>query len=502
MDFSMASSSSACRIVFLCLLSCTFNTFQLQCQAFRPWTLLQGGSLGVVHPAGIDDARPVPPEKQLPAEHARFGRVKETLPRNSEHRELQEWCNTGNPIDDCWRCDPNWEQNRQALADCAIGFGKNAAGGKKGQIYVVTDDSDDDAVNPRNGTLRWGVLQAEPLWIIFDRDMKIQLQQELIMMSYKTIDGRGYNVHIAGGAGITIQYIQNVIVHSVHIYDCVATGPAMVRSSPDHFGKRGQSDGSAFNIFNSSEIWLDHLYLANCAHLLIGAIEASTYITISNNYFTQHDMVILLGAHPEDTFDVVMQVTIAYNHFASGLIQRMPRCRFGYFHIVNNDYTEWQMYAIGGSESPTILSEGNRFKASNDNATKEVTKRIDDGGDDFGDWENWNWRSSGDMFENGAFFTDSGTDDIDSSLYAKATSFSAKPSSFVASLTAYAGVLQCGPGGYGSVCGIDDVDLGPPMSMSGAQIRHSPCHPVYFFSLALCCLILCALRDDMHIMLI
>ncbi len=30
------------------------------------------------------------------------------------------------------------------------------------------------------------------------------------------------------------------------------------------------------------------------------------------------------------------------------------------------------MYAIGGSESPTILSEGNRFTASNDNATKEA----------------------------------------------------------------------------------------------------------------------------------
>ncbi len=63
-------------------------------------------------------------------------------------------------------------------------------------------------------------------------------------------------------------------------------------------------------------------------------------------------------------------------------------------------------------------------------------------------------------------------------------------------------VCVCVYQGYGSVCGIDDVDLGPPMSMSGAQICHSPCHPVYFFSLALCCLILCALRDDMHIMLI
>jgi hypothetical protein len=63
-------------------------------------------------------------------------------------------------------------------------------------------------------------------------------------------------------------------------------------------------------------------------------------------------------------------------------------------------------------------------------------------------------------------------------------------------------VCVCVYQGYGSVCGIDDVDLGPPMSMSGAQIHHPPCHPVYLFSLALCCLILCALRDDMHIMLI
>ncbi|KAH0984637.1 hypothetical protein GBA52_011814 [Prunus armeniaca] len=25
-------------------------------------------------------------------------------------------CGTGNPIDDCWRCDPNWEQNPPALS--------------------------------------------------------------------------------------------------------------------------------------------------------------------------------------------------------------------------------------------------------------------------------------------------------------------------------------------------------------------------------------------------
>jgi len=39
---------------------------------------------------------------------------------------------------------------------------------------------------------------------------------------------------------------------------------------------------------------------------------------------------------------------------------------------VNNDYTHWEMYAIGGSASPTIYSQGNRFLAPNTRFNKEV----------------------------------------------------------------------------------------------------------------------------------
>lgn len=372
-------------------------------------------------------------------------------------------CQTGNSIDDCWRCDSSWETNRQALADCAIGFGKNAVGGKGGSLYVVTDSGDDDVVNPKYGTLRWAVIQTEPLWIIFSKDTRIKLTQELIMNSYKTIDGRGFNVHIAGGAGITIQNVSHVIIHGVRIFDLVPTGPAMVRDSPSHYGYRLRSDGSAISIFAATNIWLDHLFLSHCTTNLISAIEASTFITVSNCYFTNHNMVMLFGAHPEDTIDTVMQVTVAYNHFGTGLTQRMPRCRFGYFHVFNNDYVEWKMYAIGGSQNPTILSEGNRFMAPDASDAKEVTKRVADGGNDYGGWENWNWRSRGDTFLNGAFFTDSGSSNVDSSLYAKATSFSAKPSSYVETLTANAGPFQCGPGGYLS------CDAGTPNSYGGSS---------------------------------
>lgn len=129
-------------------------------------------------------------------------------------------CGTGNPIDDCWRCDSDWHNNRKRLADCAIGFGRNAIGGRDGRFYVVTDPSDHDAVNPKPGTLRHAVIQEEPLWIIFQRDMVITLKEELIMNSFKTIDGRGANVHIANGACITVQFITNIIIHGIHIHDC------------------------------------------------------------------------------------------------------------------------------------------------------------------------------------------------------------------------------------------------------------------------------------------
>ncbi|XP_023634861.1 putative pectate lyase 14 isoform X2 [Capsella rubella] len=298
----------------------------------------------------------------------------DTSIRNSTYRRKLGYfssCSTGNPIDDCWRCDKKWHRQRKRLAGCAIGFGRNAVGGRDGRYYIVTDPSDHDPVNPKPGTLRYAVIQDQPLWIVFKRDMVITLRQELIMNSFKTIDGRGSNVHIAGGACITIQYVTNIIIHGINIHDCKRTGNAMVRSSESHYGWRTMADGDGISIFGSSHIWIDHNSLSNCADGLIDAIMGSTAITISNNYMTHHNEAILLGHTDSYTRDKMMQVTIAYNHFGEGLIQRMPRCRHGYFHVVNNDYTHWEMYAIGGSANPTINSQGNRFLAPGNRFAKE-----------------------------------------------------------------------------------------------------------------------------------
>ncbi|KAG9449543.1 hypothetical protein H6P81_009508 [Aristolochia fimbriata] len=354
----------------------------------------------------------------------------------NEEKDSFSSCLTGNPIDDCWRCDPNWQSNRQRLADCGIGFGRNALGGKGGQIYLVTDSSDRDPVNPTPGTLRFAVIQTEPLWIIFSGNMLIRLKQELIVNSFKTIDGRGANVHIAGGGCITLQYVSNVIIHNVHIHHCVPTGNANVRSSPTHWGWRTKSDGDGISIFGASNIWVDHCSLSYCKDGLIDAIMGSTAITISNNYFSHHDEVMLLGHNDNYLPDSGMQVTIIFNHFGQALVQRMPRCRRGYIHVVNNDFTQWEMYAIGGSANPTINSQGNRYTAPSDPNAKEVTKRVDT---NEGEWSGWNWRTEGDMLVNGAFFVPSG--EGLAVKYAKASSVDPKSSGLIDQLTMNAGVL-------------------------------------------------------------
>ncbi|KAK1383664.1 Pectate lyase [Heracleum sosnowskyi] len=350
--------------------------------------------------------------------------------------KAQQSCGTGNPIDDCWRCDPNWSNNRQRLAECGIGFGQAAAGGKGGQIYVVTDSSDHDVENPTPGTLRHAVIQTEPLWIVFSANMQIKLKEELIVNSYKTIDGRGANIYITGGGCITLHNVSNVIIHNIHVYNCVPSGNTNIRSSPTHVEQRGKTDGDGITIFGSRNIWIDHCALSHCTDGLIDVTMGSTAITISNNYFSHHDEVMLMGHDDDYLPDKGMQVTIAFNHFGQGLKQRMPRCRHGYFHVVNNDFTEWKMYAIGGSASPTINSQGNRFMAPPDPSAKQVTRRVDA---KKGDWAKWNWRSDGDIFENGAYFVPSGLGL--SKKYVKAASVQPKSAAMIDQLTSTAGVL-------------------------------------------------------------
>uniref|UniRef100_A0A5B6YQK6 Pectate lyase n=1 Tax=Davidia involucrata TaxID=16924 RepID=A0A5B6YQK6_DAVIN len=364
---------------------------------------------------------------------------------NSTRRNLKKYkgpCKATNPIDRCWRCRPNWAEKRKKLARCVLGFGRKTTGGRKGKYYVVTDPSDDSLVNPRPGTLRHAVIQKEPLWIIFARPMIIRLSEELMIASDKTIDARGANVHIANGAGITIQFVNNIIIHGLHIHNIVPGSGGLIRDSVDHIGFRTASDGDGISIFGSTNIWIDHVSMSKCKDGLIDAIMGSTAITISNCHFTQHNEVMLFGASDSYSGDSIMQITVAFNHFGKGLTQRMPRCRWGFIHVVNNDYTHWLMYAIGGSSHPTIISQGNRFIAPPNNDAKQVTNRNYASQSE---WKNWQWRSEGDLMMNGAYFIESGPP-LKHKPFSRHDMIKSKPGTYVTRLTRFRGPLKCIPG--------------------------------------------------------
>ncbi|KAG4110791.1 hypothetical protein ERO13_D13G068700v2 [Gossypium hirsutum] len=347
-------------------------------------------------------------------------------------------CEITNPVDSCWRCDPNWVKNRKRLADCAPGFARGTTGGKDGKFYVVTDPSDDIS-NPKPGTLRHAVTQLRPLWITFKKSMIIKLKQELIVTSDKTIDARGANVHICYGAGITVQFARNVIIHGLHIHHIKPATGGIIRDAENHIGLRTASDGDAISLFGATNIWLDHLSLYDSSDGLIDVIQGSTAITISNCHFTDHNEVLLFGASDTYVADEKMQITVALNRFGKGLVDRMPRCRLGFFHVVNNDYTHWFMYAIGGSSHPTIISQGNRYIASSIYVTKQVTSR---GYLSLEQWNKWNWVSQGDHFMNGAYFITSG-DPNASKLFGAEKMMPFQPGRLVPKLTRYAGTLHC-----------------------------------------------------------
>ncbi|GAV75675.1 Pec_lyase_C domain-containing protein [Cephalotus follicularis] len=342
-----------------------------------------------------------------------------------------------NAIDKCWRGNPHWRRNRQQLATCSVGFaGKLTTNiGRAVTRYQVTDPTD-DALNPKPGTLRYGTtIITGKKWITFKRDMCIKLQKPLLIGSFTTIDGRGPRVEIGDGACLLVYKASNVIIHGLRIHHCQPQGPGLVMGPDSKHLQLGPVDGDAIRLVSASKVWIDHNTLYKCTDGLIDVTRGSTDITISNNWFRSQDKVMLLGHDDEYWRDKNMKVTVAFNYFGPNCNQRMPRVRHGYAHVVNNLYQGWEQYAIGGSMNPSIKSEANYFIAP-ESGNKEVTWRQNSYG------ISWKFFSVGDVFANGASFTQTGRGGAKPN-YTSQQGFQVAAATSVRLLTSSAGALRC-----------------------------------------------------------
>ncbi|CAM8931079.1 unnamed protein product [Rhodiola kirilowii] len=345
-----------------------------------------------------------------------------------------------NVIDKCWRSDPRWVHNRERLATCSVGFaGKMYNNIGKGLIqYVVTDPSD-DPVNPRPGTLRYGATVINgKVWITFQRDMRINLKQPLLVSSFTTIDGRGSSIHIAEGSCLLLYKVTNVIIHSIRIHHCQPKPGGPVVAPGSQITQMSATDGDAIRLVGSSKVWIDHNTFYQCTDGLLDVTRGSTDITISNNWFRNHDKVMLLGHDDGFLRDKNMKVTVIFNHFGPDLNQRMPRVRHGYAHVVNNLYKGWGDYAIGGSMNPSIVSESNLFIAPN-SGNKKITWRQDKQIKG----RSWSFQSVNDLFINGAYVKQSTGNKVKPPNYDKEQNFRVANARYVRALTRMSGALRC-----------------------------------------------------------
>ncbi|XP_042521258.1 putative pectate lyase 21 [Macadamia integrifolia] len=229
------------------------------------------------------------------------------------------------------------------LPICAYGFARGVTGGAFGPYYIVSS-SYDDPKNPAPGTLRFAVNFARGnkggAWIRFKRSMIIRLKDKLWIHSNTTIDGRGVEVAIIGQC-IAIRHVENVILHNFAI------------------SLTGNSD--TIHVFEGTKkVWIDHITTREAKLGLISVLQGSTDVTISNCYLSKCDFNLLLGASDQDTVDHILRVTVHRNRFESST-QRMPHCRWGYCHVANNYYRNWNYYAIGARVYAKVYSELNVF---------------------------------------------------------------------------------------------------------------------------------------------
>ncbi|XP_074296473.1 putative pectate lyase 4 [Silene latifolia] len=344
-----------------------------------------------------------------------------------------------NAIDVCWRHNPKWREQREQLARCSVGFAGKMTNniGIGTTTYVVTDPSD-DPLKPKPGTLRYGVTMIPgKVWITFQKDMDIKLEKTLVVGSFTTIDGRGASVHIAKGGCLLLHKVTDVIIHSLRIHHCRAQPASTVMGPGAQLMQLSEMDGDAIRLLASTKVWIDHNTLYRCEDGLIDVTLGSTNVTISNNWFRDHDKVMLLGHDDDFQDDKNMKVTVVYNRFGPNCHQRMPRVRHGYAHVVNNLYLGWELYAIGGSMNPSIKSQSNLFVAPTKN--KEITREINKE-----NGKGYNFRSVGDVLENGASFNDTGSGYVKPN-YTSEQVFAVEDARVVRPLTRSAGALRCKP---------------------------------------------------------
>lgn len=235
-------------------------------------------------------------------------------------------------------------------------LGQNGTTGGEGGAVVTVDTAEE---------LLYHIRQPEPYvirvagHIVMPDDSKLDHENMYPVKSDKTIIGIGASAVISNGgfnigaAGLKTPVSEpapgDEIVHNIIIRNITFT------DFPE----------DAVNIQTfSHHVWVDHCAFGPGGDGALDVKRGADYVTVSWNYFYNHDKTMLLGHDSKWGIQDTGRLKVTYHHnWFDGTVQRHPRVRFGEpVHVFNNYYRNIVQYAIGSQCNAGVLVEGNYFE--------------------------------------------------------------------------------------------------------------------------------------------
>lgn len=125
-------------------------------------------------------------------------------------------------------------------------------------------------------------------------------------------------------------------------------------------------------IDGASNVWIDHCDIYDGQDGNMDIVNGSNFIAVTWCKFrytsasTNHQFCNLLGNSDTKTTDRgKLKITMMYNWWAEGCVERMPRVRFGQVHVVNNYFSSRQAsYCVRAGIEADLLVESNYFDST------------------------------------------------------------------------------------------------------------------------------------------
>lgn len=169
--------------------------------------------------------------------------------------------------------------------------------------------------------------------------------------------------------------VENIIIRNVNFQDAFDFFPQWDPTDSSDTG-RWNSNYDLITVYNATHVWIDHnefsdgartddlypsvwtgeasdgtnyatneVYKIQHHDATVDIIKASNYITVSYNYFHDHDKNGLVGNTDSASTSAenpdVLKVTFDHNYYKD-IKQRQPRVRYGMVHVYNNYYNNEQ----------------------------------------------------------------------------------------------------------------------------------------------------------------